>query len=104
TFTFGDTPLGVITSTDPLVNPIYSYAYATPQSQTFQVICIASNNLGCVDTTMNVLKVNNPLPNFHPLNYFPCLPKFQTAAAGFTAYTGYTTYSLSFGDPPGSPT
>lgn len=102
TFSFGDNPPGILTSTSPTFNPVYSYAFAAPPSQSFQVKCIATNNLGCRDTATRVLKVNNPFPGLMPANYFLCLPAGQTKSTTFSAIGGYATYSVNFGDPPGS--
>lgn len=102
TWNFGDGNPSII-STNPNFNPSYIYSQASVPSQTFAVMCIATNNKGCQDTTIHTVQVNNPKPNFIANKLYPCLPKNQSAIVNFSANTGYATYSVTYGDPPSFP-
>jgi gliding motility-associated-like protein len=104
TINFGD-GYASLTNTNAAWSPTYGYNYAFPPSQVFNVTMTGSNNLGCVGATSRTLQVNNPVPGLHPVNpadYFPCLKKGLTSTVNFTANPGYLTYTVNFGDPPGS--
>jgi len=92
-----------LVSTDPNNNPSHYYVNVNPPSQTFTVLCIATNTLGCIDSTDIVLQVNNPLTGFVTNNLAPCIPKNQSTSIGLAANQGYNTYSLTSGLPPGNP-
>ncbi|MCC6372187.1 MAG: PKD domain-containing protein [Bacteroidia bacterium] len=99
---FGDGSLP-INSTVSTSSPLHVYTAANSPFQTFSVICSATNNVGCSDTTMHLIKVSNPNSNFGSSVLQPCIPKGQSANVPFTANPGFATYSLSFGDPPSFP-
>jgi len=106
TINFGD-GFSSITSTLAAFNPTYSYAYAFPPFQVYNITMTAQNTLGCIGSTTKTLQVNNPVPGLQPINpahYFPCIKKSLTTTVNFTANPGYLTYTVNFGDPPtGSP-
>ena len=104
TINFGD-GLASLSNTNAAWSPTYGYQYAFPPSQVFNVTMTGSNNLGCIGATTRTLQVNNPVPGLHPVNpadYFPCLKKGSTSTVNFTANPGYLTYTVNFGDPPGT--
>ena len=99
---FGDfTPQ--VTSNDPYFNPVHNYVYTPPPTFTLNVMCIATNTLGCIDTTIHKLQINNPRADFLPTGYYTCLPKNGSGTIGFSANQGYATYSVSYGEPPSNP-
>ncbi len=108
TWSFGENPPTVITSTNPLDNPKHKYLYSLPPTQTVNVMCIAVNGAGCRDTAIKALQINNPIPNFrvgNPLaqSNIICIPKNTPVSTNFTANTGFTSYSISYGQPTVSP-
>lgn len=100
TWTLGDNPPTVITSTNSTFNPKHKYAFSFPPSQTFSIMCIAKNNVGCIDTVVKPLVVNNPFPNFTSSSPYACIPKGGVSTINFGAVSGFASYSLSFGQTP----
>ena len=102
TWSFGDgTP--VQTSTLALFNPTHTYYNTGIPTQTFFVMGIAVNNVGCRDTAIKVLQINNPNTSFLVSDSNPCLQQNSSTNLNFVASAGYATYSVSFGEPPGQP-
>jgi gliding motility-associated-like protein len=98
TWQYGDG--GVDISTNPYFNPSHLYTLVTPPSQTFQVMAIAMSSLNCIDTTKHILQVNNPATGFYTGNTYPCIKAGQNSnPVNFTAFQGYSTYSLNVGTP-----
>lgn len=102
TFDFGD-QTAIQTSTNSFYNPSHFYNPVSSPSQTFNIMCIAQSALGCKDTTILNVQVNNPEASFHCLNPFPCLPFGQPPPVGFDATQGFATYSVNYGDPLSQP-
>ena len=86
---------------NPTYNPTFSFGIVLPQSQTFSVMAIAKNNLGCIDTTIKTLQINNPFPNLVTNSLITCIPKNSSATITFSAVTGATNYVMDYDDPPG---
>ncbi len=108
TWSFGDGLSSVQTSTNPLFNPKHKYLNTTAPSQTVSVMCIAKNSLGCIDTAVKVLQVNNPIPNFkvgNPpwISTILCIPKNGVGTTTFNATPGFSSYSVSYGTPTSAP-
>lgn len=91
TWDFGDgSPLSNQTA------PSHTYLNATVPSQSFTVTLTATNSQGCTDTKPLVIQVNNPSAQLNPSSYVLCAPQTVT----FTAPTGYTSYTFSYGSSP----
>jgi gliding motility-associated-like protein len=89
-----------LTSTNPAHSPVHTYSYAASPSSTFLVTGTATNNVGCRGTNTAIVTVNNPYPDFQTQQLYPCLPKNAPRTVTFSAYPGYATYSVSYGNPP----
>lgn len=97
------TPPSYFTYTNPLINPTHTYSYANSPNQTFSVMMIAQNSIGCKDTLIKTFQINNPNSNFSTSNAFPCIKLGQATNVSFSATPGFVSYSLNIGDPPGNP-
>jgi gliding motility-associated-like protein len=97
TWDFGDGSPQV-SSADPDFNPVHAYQQAVSPSQTFPIMCVATNQMGCKDTTIKQIQVNNPKPHFSADRLFTCVRSNSFGLIAFSAYPGYTTYSVSYGD------
>jgi len=86
---------------NPTYNPTFSFGIVLPQSQTFSVMAIAKNSIGCIDTTIKTLQINNPFPNLVTNSLITCIPKNSSATITFSAVAGATNYVMDYDDPPG---
>ncbi|PBQ34046.1 hypothetical protein CNR22_20435 [Sphingobacteriaceae bacterium] len=98
TWNFGDNTADT-SGNNPYFIPKHKYYNTPPPSQTFAVMCIASNDAGCIDTTIHAIQINNPIPNFFPSTSFPCVPKGSAGLVSFSATSGYASYSVNYGGP-----
>ena len=102
TLTYGDGSASQLIS-PPFLSQVHNLTVAFPPFTVFTATMSAVNNLGCSDVSTKTWQVNNPFPNFNSTNPYPCIATNSFNTVSFSANTGYATYSVSYGDPPGPP-
>lgn len=94
---FGD--LSPIITTTSMANVSHSYSNILSPSGTRFVKLVAQNNVGCRDTIIHPLTINNPDPSFVVSNPAVCVPETVT----FTALgVGYSSYKINYSDSTGA--
>lgn len=95
---FGDFS-GTVQAVPPLQNQVHWYGFAAAPFQQFSVSLIVENNVGCRDTLIKMLQVNNPIPGLQASSYFPCVRSNSFVNVQLSGISGYATYTFDPGVP-----